>query len=234
MPKTEGKVVAIIVAAGRGKRMGMDFNKQFILLNNKPILAYTLEKFEKTESIDEIVLVVGKDEIGFVKENIIDKYSIKKVSKIVAGGKERQDSVYNGLLAVKEHCSIILIHDGARPFIEEELIEKSIDMARKMGAVVVAVPVKDTIKRVDNDMKVIDTLKRDELWSIQTPQTFQYKLLKKAYDLNRENKDIVTDDAMMVERLGGTVNILKGSYKNIKITTPEDLIIAENILKEVW
>lgn len=234
MPKTEGKVVAIIVAAGRGKRMGMDFNKQFILLNNKPILAYTLEKFEKTKSIDEIVLVVGKDEIGFVKENIIDKYSIKKVSKIVAGGKERQDSVYNGLLAVKEHCSIILIHDGARPFIEEELIEKSIDMARKMGAVVVAVPVKDTIKRVDNDMKVIDTLKRDELWSIQTPQTFQYKLLKKAYDLNRENKDIVTDDAMMVERLGGTVNILKGSYKNIKITTPEDLIIAENILKEVW
>lgn len=234
MPKTEGKVVAIIVAAGRGKRMGMDFNKQFILLNNKPILAYTLEKFEKTESIDEIVLVVGKDEIGFVKENIIDKYSIKKVSKIVAGGKERQDSVYNGLLAVKEHCSIILIHDGARPFIEEELIEKSIDMAIKMGAVVVAVPVKDTIKRVDNDMKVIDTLKRDELWSIQTPQTFQYKLLKKAYDLNRENKDIVTDDAMMVERLGGTVNILKGSYKNIKITTPEDLIIAENILKEVW
>lgn len=226
------KVVAIIVAAGKGKRMGRDFNKQYIMLRNKPIIAHTLEKFQNSKWIDEIILVVGEDEIKFAKENIVDKYFFTKIKKIIAGGKERQDSVYNGLLAAGENCDIVLVHDGVRPFIEEEILKKSIEIARNMGAVVVAVPVKDTIKKVNKQMEVIDTLKREELWAIQTPQTFQYKLLKRAHELARSEGNVVTDDAMMVEGLGNVVQVLQGNYENIKITTPEDLIMAEIILKE--
>lgn len=225
-----GIVTAIVVAAGKGKRMGKGFNKQYIQLQGKPIVAHTLEVFEKSQYIDDIILVVGQEEIDFAQEEIIKKHDLRKVSKVIGGGKERQDSVYEGLLAAKDECEIVLIHDGARPFVQEYMIGKTIDTAKKMGAAIVAVPVKDTIKRVNTQLEVVDTPNRKELWGIQTPQTFQYSLLKRAYDAAREEKVIVTDDSMMVERLGHPVKIVEGSYENIKITTPEDIIIAEEIL----
>jgi len=228
----EEKVVAIIVAAGKGKRMGKDLSKQYILLEDKPIIAHTLEKFERSKLVDKVILVVGEDEIEFVKENIINKYLFKKVTNVISGGRERQDSVYRGLLASGEDCGIVLVHDGVRPFIKEEIIEQSIEIAKRVGAVVVAVPVKDTIKRVNKNMQVLETLKREELWSIQTPQTFQYKLLKKAHESAKKLGNIVTDDGMMVELLGSHVEVLEGDYDNIKITTPEDLIMAQMILRE--
>lgn len=223
-------VVAIVVAAGKGKRMGRKYNKQYILLHEKPIIVHTLEVFEKSQYVDDIVLVVGQDEIGFVKEEVIKKYALRKVSKVVSGGKERQDSVYQGILAIKENCGIVLIHDGARPFVQERMIEETITIAKKQGAAIVAVPVKDTIKKVNIQGEVIETLDRKELWQVQTPQTFQYHLIKKAYE-NLQRKDmLVTDDGMAVEVLGHPVKIVEGSYDNIKITTPEDLMIAERIL----
>lgn len=225
-------VGAIIVAAGKGKRMGKEYNKQYILLYEKPIIVYTLEIFEKSQYIDDIILVVGQDEVDFAKEEIIKRYGLRKISKVIGGGKERQDSVYKGLLAIKDECDIVLIHDGARPFVQEKMIMETINIARERGAAIVAVPVKDTIKRVNPRQEVIDTPNRKELWSVQTPQTFQYSLLKKAYDKIQDKNIIITDDAMAVEGLGHPVKIVEGSYENIKITTPEDLIIAERILNK--
>lgn len=226
------KISAIIVAAGKGKRMGEGYNKQYILLVGKPIVAHTIEVFENVGSIDEIVLVVGKGEIDLARKDIIHKYNFKKVVKIIEGGTERQDSVYNGLKAIDVNCNIVLIHDGARPFITGNIIEKSIKAAKDAGACVVAVRVKDTIKVVNKNMEVDYTPDRDILWAVQTPQAFEHKLLLEAYKKLRADNIKVTDDAMLVEKLGHIVKIIEGSYENIKITTPEDLILGEGILKK--
>lgn len=226
------KISAIIVAAGKGKRMGEGYNKQYILLAGKPIVARTIEVFENVGSIDEIVLVVGKGEIDLARKDIIHKYNFKKVVKIIEGGTERQDSVYNGLKAIDVNCNIVLIHDGARPFITGNIIEKSIKAAKDAGACVVAVRVKDTIKVVNKNMEVDYTPDRDILWAVQTPQAFEHKLLLEAYKKLRADNIKVTDDAMLVEKLGHIVKIIEGSYENIKITTPEDLILGEGILKK--
>lgn len=226
------KTGAIIVAAGKGKRMGEGYNKQYILLAGKPIVAHTIEVFENVGPIDEIVLVVGKGEIDLAKKDIIHKYNFKKVVKIIEGGTERQDSVYDGLKATDANCNIVLVHDGARPFVTGSIIEKSIKVARDAGACVVAVRVKDTIKVANKNMEVDYTPDRDTLWAVQTPQAFEYKLLLKAYKKLRADNIKVTDDAMLVEKLGHTVKIIEGSYENIKITTPEDLILGAGIFKK--
>lgn len=221
----------IIVSAGKGSRMKADINKQFLKIGNKEVIAHTINKFYNDENIDEIILVIREDEKEFFKTNIIDKYGYENI-KIVFGGKERQDSVYNGLKAVEKNCEIVLIHDGARPFVNKEIIKKSIEYAKEYNCAIVGVPVKDTIKIVNESGEVCDTPNRNLLWSIQTPQAFEYPLIMKAHEKAKNDKYYGTDDSMLVEYLGYNVKVVEGSYNNIKITTPEDLKIAEEILKE--
>lgn len=220
----------VIVAAGTGSRMNMGINKQFIKLEGKEIIAYTIEKFYNNSNIEDIVVVVKEDESEFFKKEILDKYNFKNV-KIAYGGKERQDSVYNGLKLLDEKCDVVLIHDGARPFVSDKIIDKSIDEAKEHKAIVVGVPVKDTIKVIDNDKNIVDTPNRSVLWAVQTPQTFDYNILIDAYKDAFKNKFYGTDDAMLVERIGYKVKMLEGSYNNIKITTQEDLNIGSQILR---
>ena len=220
----------VIVAAGTGSRMNMGINKQFIKLEGKEIIAYTIEKFYNNSNIEDIVVVVKEDESEFFKKEILDKYNFKNV-KIAYGGKERQDSVYNGLKLLDEKCDVVLIHDGARPFVSDKIIDKSIEEAKEHKAIVVGVPVKDTIKVIDNDKNIVDTPNRSVLWAVQTPQTFDYNILIDAYKDAFKNKFYGTDDAMLVERIGYKVKMLEWSYNNIKITTQEDLNIGSQILR---
>ena len=220
----------IIVAAGSGSRMNMGINKQFIKLKDKEIIVYTLEKFYKHKNIDEIVVVVKEQEAEFFKKEIIDKYNFKNI-KIAYGGKERQNSVYNGLKMLDKKCDIVLVHDGARPFISQQLIDNCIEEAKSHNAVVVGVPVKDTIKVINEDNDIVDTPERSKLWAVQTPQTFNYDILVKSYEDAFKNKFYGTDDAMLVERIGYKVKMIEGSYNNIKITTQEDLNIGTQILQ---
>ena len=220
----------VIVAAGTGSRMNMGINKQFIKLEGKEIIAYTIEKFYNNSNIEDIVVVVKEDESEFFKKEILDKYNFKNV-RIAYGGKERQDSVYNGLKLLDEKCDVVLIHDGARPFVSDKIIDKSIEEAKEHKAIVVGVPVKDTIKVIDNDKNIVDTPNRSVLWAVQTPQTFDYNILIDAYKDAFKNKFYGTDDAMLVERIGYKVKMLEGSYNNIKITTQEDLNIGSQIVR---
>ena len=221
----------VIVSAGRGSRMKADINKQFLKLKGKEVIAHTIDKFYNNKNIDEIVVVVKEDEADFFRRNIIDKYGYKNI-KIDFGGKERQDSVFNGLKAVNERCDIVLIHDGARPFVTDEIIKNSIECAKKNKCVIVGVPVKDTIKIINKDNEVCDTPNRSTLWSIQTPQVFEYLSIIKAHKIAKEKSYYGTDDSMLMEYLGYNVKVIEGSYNNIKITTPEDLKIGEEILNE--
>lgn len=220
----------VIVAAGKGKRMGADLNKQYLKLDGKEILAHTIEKFQQCDQIDEIIIVTAIDEIEYCRKHIWQAYGFTKIKNIVAGGRERQDSVYNGLLEVSKQSQIVLIHDGARPLIRSKQIEESIETASQVGGCVVGVPVKDTIKICDHNQVVRQTPSRDTLWLVQTPQTFKYDLIMKAYKAGIEKNLLVTDDSMMVEALGYPVKIIQGRYDNIKITTPEDLIVAKGML----
>ena len=221
----------VIVSAGRGSRMKADINKQFLKLNQKEVIAHTIDKFYNNENIDEIVVVVREDEAEFFKINIIEKYGYKNI-KIAFGGSERQDSVYNGLKMVDENCKIVLIHDGARPFVNNETIDSAIESAKENKCVIVGVPVKDTIKVIDENNNVCDTPDRSTLWSIQTPQVFDYSLIMKAHEKAREDNYYGTDDSMLMEYFGQKVKVVEGSYNNIKITTPEDLKIGEEILRD--
>ena len=220
----------VIVAAGSGSRMNMGINKQFIKLKDKEIIVYTLEKFYKHRNIDEIVVVVKEQEVEFFKKEILDKYNFKNI-KIAYGGKERQNSVYNGLKMLDKKCDIVLVHDGARPFISQQLIDNCIEEAKSHNAVVVGVQVKDTIKVINEDNDIVDTPERSKLWAVQTPQTFNYDILVKSYEDAFKNKFYGTDDAMLVERIGYKVKMIEGSYNNIKITTQEDLNIGTQILQ---
>jgi 2-C-methyl-D-erythritol 4-phosphate cytidylyltransferase len=221
----------IIVAAGTGSRMKKDINKQFIKLNSKEIIAYTIDKFYNNENIDDIVVVIKKDEEEYFTENIINKYKFENI-KIAYGGAERQDSVYNGIKKLEKNCNIVLVHDGARPFITSNIIKNSIEQAKEHNAVVVGVKVKDTIKVVSEDGNIVDTPNRSYLWSVQTPQVFKYEIITKAYQDAYNNNYYGTDDAMLVERIGYNVKMVEGSYDNIKITTQEDLNFGEQILKK--
>lgn len=224
------KVEALIVSAGKGHRFIEGKKKQFHLLAEKPVLAHTLDKFEACPLIHSILLVVGQEDMDYCLKEIIEKYQYKKISQIVPGGKRRQDSVRNGIEVLSKDAEIVVIHDGVRPFVTKEMIEDSIRSAIQFGAVVLAMPVKETIKMVQPDGTVLKTLDRESLWQIQTPQTFQVNVIKEAYHKATEDGFAGTDDASLVERLGIKVHILPGSYTNIKITTPEDLILANLFL----
>lgn len=221
----------IIVSAGKGSRMKVDINKQFLKIGDKEVVAHTIDKFYNNKYIGEIIVVVREDEKEFFEKNIITKYGYKNI-KIAFGGKERQDSVYNGLKEIGKDCKIVLIHDGARPFVTNEIIEKSIKYAKEYKAAIVGVPVKDTIKIINKNNDVCETPNRNTLCSIQTPQVFEYSLIMEAYEKSKKEQYYGTDDSMLMEYLGYNVKVVEGSYNNIKITTPEDLKIAEEILKE--
>jgi 2-C-methyl-D-erythritol 4-phosphate cytidylyltransferase len=225
------KADAVIVSAGKGLRFMEGKKKQFTFLGGKPILAHTLGKFETCSLIRSIRLVVGQEDMDYCLKEIVEKYGFQKVSKIVPGGKRRQESVKNGIDALPKDGDIVVIHDGVRPLVSQTMIEDSIHSAARYGAVVFAVPVKETIKMSNPDGTVLKTLDRESLWQIQTPQTFQVGVIREAHSRAIEDGFVGTDDASLVERLGGRVHILTGSYTNIKITTPEDLALANLFLE---
>ena len=224
------KTAAIIVSAGKGHRFPGEKKKQFLSLAGKPILSRTLDSFEASPLIDFIHLVVGHEDMDYAMGEIVDHNGYRKVSRIVPDGELRQDSVRKGIDSLPPEVGIVAIHDGVRPFVTREMIEGSIQRARQVKAVVVAVPVKETIKQVGTDQAVVRTLDRASLWQIQTPQTFQLDVFREALRKATEDGFIGTDDASLVERIGVKVYILQGSYSNIKITTPEDLVFAYNLM----
>ena len=221
------KADAVIVSAGKGQRFMEGKKKQFQLLAGKPILAHTLDKFEICPLIQSIFLVVGKEDMDHCLKEIVEKYRYRKISQVIPGGMRRQDSVKNGIDALSNDAEIVVIHDGVRPFVTKAMIEESIHSAIRFGAAVVAMPVKETIKVAQSDGTVLKTLDRELLWQIQTPQAFRAALIKEAFLKAEEDGFTGTDDASLVERLGATVHLLPGSYANIKITTVEDLLLAQ-------
>lgn len=225
------KVTAIVLAAGKGSRMNSVIPKQYLTLLGKPVLFYSLQAFEKSK-VDEIILVTGSGEQDYCKKEIIEKYQFEKVTHIVEGGRERYHSVYQGLL-VAAGTEFVLIHDGARPLISTEVINKAIQTVKESGACVVGMPVKDTIQIVDNAGMICATPDRRKTWIAQTPQCFHYPLALSSYNKAIESKDTaITDDAMVVRQYGnGNIVMLEGGYENMKVTTSEDIAVAECLLK---
>lgn len=236
----EKRVAAVVLAAGKGKRMQSTVQKQFLLLDGKPLLWYSLKTFENSPAGD-IILVTGEEDVEYCRKEIVELYGFQKVRAIVPGGKERYHSVYEGLKALKERLGYgkkdyVMIHDGARPFVDAAMIERVMKAAERYGACVAGMPSKDTVKLSDNDGFAVQTPERSRVWTIQTPQTFSYSLIKDAYDkmMSREEyQQGVTDDAMVVESMTDCrVRLTEGSYRNIKVTTPEDMAVAEAFLAE--
>lgn len=225
------KYTAIVLAAGSGKRMNSKVHKQYLIIQDRPVLYYSLKAFEDS-AVDEIVLVVGKGEEEFCRREIVDKYGISKVKAIVEGGKERYHSVFEGLKQTSD-ADYVLIHDGARPFVNQDIIRRCMQEVQKYQACVVGMPVKDTIKIADEGGYAKQTPDRKNVWMIQTPQTFSYALIYEAYEEMLKTEDTaITDDAMVLERIKGKKSkLIEGSYRNIKITTPEDLLIANVYLQ---
>jgi 2-C-methyl-D-erythritol 4-phosphate cytidylyltransferase len=220
----------VIAAAGQGSRMGMKTNKQFILLNAHPILAYSLDFFEKQDLVDEIVVVSSEKELDYCKNEIIKKFRYKKVSAVLAGGKERQDSVWVGLQYLSPDTDFVAVHDGARPLLSSDILRRLLTEAEEWGAAIPGVASKDTMKMVDKDSFVRQTIDRSMVYSIQTPQVFNYQELFDAYRQAYEEDFYATDDLALFEKYIGRVKLVAGDYNNIKITTPEDLIIASSLL----
>jgi len=225
------KTVAIIPAGGAGKRLKAHVAKQYLLLNQLPVLIHTLQVFQKSKMIDDIVLVLPPDDLASVREELIDKYELTKVKFIVAGGMERQDSVRNALAVLEGNCDLILVHDAVRPLITGKLIRQVAAAAKATGAASLGVKAKDTIKETGKDDIVSVTIPRHNLWLTQTPQAFKFEIFKKAYKKAYDEKFYGTDDASLVERIGVKVKMIAGSYDNIKITTPEDLVMVRALLK---
>ncbi|WP_079504293.1 2-C-methyl-D-erythritol 4-phosphate cytidylyltransferase [Mesobacillus jeotgali] len=220
----------IIPAAGQGKRMGAGKNKLLLTLEAIPILIHTLKVFEADPECSGIILAIHPDDEQEFN-SLLKEYGIHKVSSLVTGGKERQDSVYNGLMAVSSVNGVVLVHDAARPFIKIETIRKLVDAANKDGGAIVAVPVKDTIKKAANN-QVAETVERSSLWAVQTPQAFRVSVLLEAHNKAARERFIGTDESSLVERIPHPVSIIEGDYDNIKLTTPEDLYFAEAILRK--
>ncbi|MCQ2508682.1 MAG: 2-C-methyl-D-erythritol 4-phosphate cytidylyltransferase [Dorea sp.] len=235
---------AIVLAAGQGKRMGSKVQKQYIELAGKPVIYYTLKTFQDSSVIDRVIMVVGEGQEVYAREEIVEKYGFSKVGAVIAGGKERYDSVWNGLCAIKdmdEHAdnfpadntSYVFIHDGARLLVTEDILVRGLETVRKYGACVAGMPSKDTVRIVDEECMSLQTPSRKYVWNIQTPQIFEKDLITEAYRLMMESDhSLVTDDASAIElMLHKPVKMYEGSYSNIKITTPEDLDIAARFLK---
>lgn len=230
MHNLSSKTVAIVAAAGYGKRLGKTIPKQFVEIHGKPILIYTLEKFDRCQEVEEVILVVQTDQIDKAKHTV-DLWHIQKVKKIVEGGDERQHSVWNGMNELADDVEIVIVHDAVRPLVSVEKITEVIQTAKREGAAILAVPVKNTIKRVNKGW-VKETLRRDSLWSIQTPQAFRAGWIKEAYQKAFQNHITATDDAALLERLEYSIKIVKGEDRNIKITSPMDLFVAEKFINE--
>jgi len=226
------RVVALVPAAGAGRRMGAGKPKAFLPLNGQPLIVHTLRKFEECPSVDEILPLVPEGEVLDCTD-WVHRSGFQKIPRVLAGGPERQDSVFIGLQAISGTCDFVLIHDGARPFVTTSLIEEILVAAKRYSAVAAALPVGDTLKEVSEDRRILRTVDRRRFWLMQTPQCFRYDLIFKAHRNAREEKFIGTDDAALVERIGVQVTVITGSPLNIKITTPEDLLVAEALLKHL-
>ena len=241
------KCTAIVLSAGKGKRMGTDTAKQYLDLSGRPVLYYSLKAFQDS-FIDDIVIVASPEDHSYIWDEIVNKYGLSKVSAVVEGGKERYDSVLCGLRAAgssetgsENCCDYVFIHDGARPFIDNEMLMRAYETVKKYGTAITAVPVKDTVKIVDDEGVAVDTPDRNSVWLMQTPQVFEYKEILRAYESMIKNEDAlinegirITDDAMVMERFGSLkVYVSNGSYRNIKITTPEDMVIAEAFIDDI-
>lgn len=223
-------MAALILAAGEGKRMGLGFNKVLVPLGGKPLLAHTLTIWQEAEGIDEVVVVTGQKDVESVRK-LVTRFGFRRVTGVLEGGKTRQESAYKGLIHLKKSGpEVVLIHDGARPFITAEQVQRLAEAVRRHGAATLAVPVKDTLKKVVGD-QVSTTVDRSDLWAAQTPQGFQYSLILEAHEKAAAQGLKATDDAQLVERLGHPVHIVLGSSTNIKVTTPDDLALALAILQ---
>jgi 2-C-methyl-D-erythritol 4-phosphate cytidylyltransferase len=224
------KTVTIIPAGGTGRRMGREIPKQYLLLAGIPILAHTLGAFQRSPFVDEILLAVPEGDIAEVRSAVVERYGFSRVTLVLAGGRERQDSVKNALAHVCDEHGVIVIHDGVRPFVTGDLIERAVAGAQKYGAVSTGIPVRDTVKEVDEAGRVVKTVSREGLWLTQTPQAFRREVILAAYDRAAADGFYGTDDASLVERTGIPVRMIMGDNDNIKVTTPEDLAQGEGIL----
>jgi 2-C-methyl-D-erythritol 4-phosphate cytidylyltransferase len=224
-------VGAIIVGAGEGKRMSGGGRKQFVKIGGKPIFAYTLEIFENSKAVDHIVMVVPRDSVDFAREEVVEEFGFKKVHEIVYGGETRQQSVYNGLKALKDKTAWVLIHDAVRPLVSDVLLQRVLDAARKGGAAITGVPARDTVKQVESG-QIVGTLDRRLLWLAQTPQCFRYETIVEAHRRAAAEKLDATDDASLVEKYGTKVAVAVGSYANLKVTSPEDIPVFEYFLRQ--
>ena len=241
MGELRKRCTAIVVAAGQGKRMGGSVQKQYLELKGKPIIYHTLAAFQNSSLIDSIILVTGSEQMAWCRDELVHKYNLSKVDTITTGGTERYVSVWNGLQVIEEDMTqadregIVFIHDGVRPFVDDEIIARTLKAAETYGACVAAMPVKETIKLADENNFVSSTPQRNRVWGIQTPQVFDFQLLYRAYQTAMESgRTDMTDDAMIVENFTDVkVKLVEGSYENIKITTPEDLEIAEAFLERI-
>jgi len=227
------KTIAIVPAAGTGERMGTNNRKKpYLLLNKRPLLYYTLTALDSIASIAQIIVAVAPGDERFCQQQVLEKFHFNKSIQIIPGGSSRQESVRRLLERVPEDTQLVLIHDGARPLITPELLDQAIAETMVWKATVLAVPVKDTIKSANDTLQIEKTISRERLWAIQTPQTFERSVIQEAHQRASQEGFTGTDDAALVERMGVQVKIVMGSYDNIKITTPEDLIVAEALLKK--
>lgn len=227
--KTAHDVSAIVVAGGKGERMGGELPKQFMEVLGKPVLSYTIHALSACPEVAEIIIVTLGDYLVFCKD-LVDEFAFRKVTSIICGGKQRQDSVYNGLLELSESVRYVVVHDGVRPLVQPETISACIAEAKRYGAAAAAVKAKDTVKIADANQMITGTADREGLWFVQTPQVFEKDLLLEAHRRALADQYTATDDCMLVERLGQPVKLVKSEYENIKITTPQDLFIMEGLL----
>jgi 2-C-methyl-D-erythritol 4-phosphate cytidylyltransferase len=225
------RVTAVIPAAGSGMRMGLEEAKQYLEIDGKPLLVHTLRTFQECHAVDSIIIVVPEKDVDYCLHQMVPRYQLSKVYKVISGGERRQDSVRNGIEAVADSCRWVLIHDGVRPFVSTELIEKVIKAARRYRAVITGLPVTETIKRVDSNANVLETIERNDLWLIQTPQIFGREDIHLAHqEALKRGWTEATDDAFLVEKMGISAKIIEGEERNIKITTSHDLQVARFLL----
>ena len=227
------RIAVLIPAAGQGKRMGAAIKKPYLQLNDKPVLSHTIDRFEHNSVVDEIFVIVDDSDFKTCKTNVLDPYRYKKVRELISGGETRQRSVFNGLCALAEDVDYVIVHDGVRPFINDEIISKCLEATAQWGAAVSAVPVKETIKVANENLFIAYTPDRQLLWRVQTPQVFRTSLLESAHKKAIEDGTDAPDDATLVERLGSPVKLVMGSYQNVKLTTPEDMLTAETIISGI-
>jgi 2-C-methyl-D-erythritol 4-phosphate cytidylyltransferase len=225
------RTVAVIPAAGVGRRMGGTQAKQFLEIDGHPLLALTLEKFQNCPAIESVVVVVSSESVEHCKREIVERYRLSKVERVVAGGRRRQDSVRLGIEATEGKYALVLIHDGVRPLVQVDLITRVVARAKETGAAIAALPAKETVKEVDGNNRVIKTYDRRQVWLVQTPQVFRYEDILSAHrHATEENWEEMTDDALLLERMGVPIAVVEGQEENIKITTPYDVELAKFIL----